>query len=165
MDKKAEADIDVGFGDGQLGKYRSHCGLRSVAAVLCGAFWISCLSACRRCGCIFRREIDCGRGTRPLHCIVFDLSETGARMTLARDTRLPEEFVLVLAADGRSRRRCRIARRDHLDVSVRFLPYSWAILIRSTVQSIHQSKMGVGSSAGAQNSESIRQVLDGRSTR
>lgn len=67
-------------------------------------------------------RIDCGRGTRPLHCIVSDLSETGARMTLARDARLPDEFILVLTADGRGRRRCRIARRDHLEVSVRFLP-------------------------------------------
>jgi hypothetical protein len=57
-----------------------------------------------------------------LHCIVSDLSETGARMTLAKDSRLPEEFVLVLTADGRSRRRCRILRRDRLEVSVRFLP-------------------------------------------
>lgn len=67
-------------------------------------------------------RIDCGRGTRPLHCIVSDLSETGARMTLAKDTRLPEEFVLILTADGRSRRRCRIVRRDHLDVNVHFFP-------------------------------------------
>ena len=66
-------------------------------------------------------RIDCGRGTRPQHCIVSDLSETGARMTLARDARLPQEFVLVLTADGRSQRRCRIVRRDHLDVRVRFL--------------------------------------------
>jgi hypothetical protein len=43
-------------------------------------------------------------------------------MTLARDARLPQEFVLVLTADGRSQRRCRIVRRDHLDVRVRFLP-------------------------------------------
>lgn len=67
-------------------------------------------------------RIDCGRGTRPLHCIVSGLSETGAQMMLAKDTRLPEEFVLILTADGRNRRRCRIVLRDHLDVSVRFLP-------------------------------------------
>jgi hypothetical protein len=67
-------------------------------------------------------RIDPGRGTRPLHCIVADMSETGARLTLAKDAKLPEEFVLVLTADGRSRRRCRVLRRDHLEVSVRFLP-------------------------------------------
>ena len=67
-------------------------------------------------------RIDCGRGTRPLHCIVSDMSETEARMTLAKDTRLPDEFVLVLTADGRRRRRCRVVRRDNLEVSVRFLP-------------------------------------------
>ena len=67
-------------------------------------------------------RIDCGKGMRPLHCIVSDLSETGARMTLTRDRRLPEEFVLVLTADGRGRRRCRVVRRNHLEVTVRFLP-------------------------------------------
>jgi PilZ domain len=67
-------------------------------------------------------RIDCGRGTRPLHCIVSDLSETGARMTLAKDARLLDAFMLVLAADGRSRRRCRVVRRNGLDISVRFLP-------------------------------------------
>jgi hypothetical protein len=67
-------------------------------------------------------RIDCGRGTRPLHCIVFDLSETGARLTLTRERRLPDEFVLVLTADGRSRRRCRVVRRDNLELSVKFLP-------------------------------------------
>jgi PilZ domain-containing protein len=66
-------------------------------------------------------RIDCGQGTRPVHCIVFDMSETGARMRLVNDTRLPNEFVLVLTADGRGRRRCRAVRRDHLDVTVRFL--------------------------------------------
>jgi PilZ domain-containing protein len=67
-------------------------------------------------------RIDCGRGTRPLHCIVSGLSETGARMTLAKDAGLPDEFVLVLTADGRSRRHCRVVQRDHCEVSVRFLP-------------------------------------------
>lgn len=67
-------------------------------------------------------RIDRGRGTRPVHCIVSDMSETGARMMLTKDTRLPDEFVLVLTADGRSRRRCRILRRDHLDISVGFMP-------------------------------------------
>jgi len=66
-------------------------------------------------------RIDCGRGSRPLHCIVSDMSETGARMTLAKDTRLPDEFVLMLTADGRRRRRCRVVLRDHLEISVRFL--------------------------------------------
>ena len=67
-------------------------------------------------------RISCGRGTRPLHCIVSELSETGARMTLVTEARLPERFLLILAADGRSRRRCRIVLRNGLDVSVRFLP-------------------------------------------
>lgn len=49
------------------------------------------------------------------------MSETGAQMTLVKDARLPDEFVLVLTADGRSRRRCRVVQRDHLELSVRFL--------------------------------------------
>jgi hypothetical protein len=42
--EKTEAEIDVGFGDGQLGKYRSHCCFHSAAAVLGDAFRNSCLS-------------------------------------------------------------------------------------------------------------------------
>src|SRR6185437_6291553 len=53
--KKVEAEIDVGFGDGQLGKYRSHCCFHCGAAVLRDAFWNSCLNVCGSCSCIVRR--------------------------------------------------------------------------------------------------------------
>jgi hypothetical protein len=52
--KKIEAEIDVGFGDGKLGKYRSHCCFHCATVVLGNAFWNSCLSVCGRCSCIFR---------------------------------------------------------------------------------------------------------------
>jgi hypothetical protein len=69
-------------------------------------------------------RIDTGRGSRLLHCVIDDLWESGARITLANDTKLSREFVLVLSAEGDARRRCRTLWRDRLQVSVEFLPDS-----------------------------------------
>jgi len=67
-------------------------------------------------------RIDTGRGSRLLHCVIDDLWESGARITLAIDSKLPKEFVLVLSAQGAARRRCRALWRDELKLSVEFLP-------------------------------------------
>jgi len=67
-------------------------------------------------------RIDTGRGLRLLNCVIDDLWEAGARITLAIDAKLPREFVLVLSAEGDARRRCRSLWRDGLEVSVEFLP-------------------------------------------
>jgi hypothetical protein len=66
-------------------------------------------------------RIDTGQGSRLLHCVIDDLWESGAHITLAIDTKLPSEFVLVLSAEGDARRRCRTLWRDHLELSVEFL--------------------------------------------
>jgi hypothetical protein len=67
-------------------------------------------------------RIDTGRGSRLLHCVIDDLWGSGARITLANDTKLPREFVLVLSAEGDARRRRRTLWRDSLEVRVEFLP-------------------------------------------
>jgi hypothetical protein len=66
-------------------------------------------------------RIDTGQGLRLLHCVIDDLWEFGARITLVVDAKLPGEFVLVLSAQGDARRRCRALWRDHLELSVEFL--------------------------------------------
>ena len=66
-------------------------------------------------------RIDIGQGARLLHCVIDDLWEFGARITLAVDAKLPGEFVLVLSAQGDARRRCHALWRDRLELSVEFL--------------------------------------------
>ena len=65
-------------------------------------------------------RIDTGQ-RRLIHCVIDDLWEFGARITLAFDAKLPKEFVLVLSAEGDARRRCRTLWRGELELSVEFL--------------------------------------------
>jgi hypothetical protein len=66
-------------------------------------------------------RIDIGQG-RLLHGVIDDLSDLGARITLAIVAKLPREFVLVLKVNGNARRRCRTLWRDELELGVEFLP-------------------------------------------
>ena len=66
-------------------------------------------------------QIDIGR-PRLVHCVIGRLSEAGARIVLTIDARLPREFFLLMTADGKLRRRCRVLWRDELELSVEFLP-------------------------------------------
>ncbi|MCC6890665.1 MAG: PilZ domain-containing protein [Hyphomicrobiales bacterium] len=54
-------------------------------------------------------------GEEPLSCIIWDLSEGGARLTVG-DVALPDEFTLTL------RRRCRVVRRADGQIGVKFIP-------------------------------------------
>ena len=66
-------------------------------------------------------RIDTGQRSRLLHCVIDDLREFGARITLAFDAKLPREFVLLLSAEGDACRRCRTLWRGGLELSVEFL--------------------------------------------
>ena len=50
----------------------------------------------------------------PLSCIICDISASGARLTIGRSDKTPDEFTLVF------RRRCRVVRRSDGQVSVQF---------------------------------------------
>jgi len=67
-------------------------------------------------------RIDTGRGSRLLHCILDNFSESGVRIALAVDAKLPREFELVLTASGEVRRRCRTLWRDGIELGVQWLP-------------------------------------------
>jgi hypothetical protein len=67
-------------------------------------------------------QIDTGKSKRLIHCVVRELSDTGAKIILSDDARLPDEFAIVLTADGRVRRPCRILWRKATELAVRFLP-------------------------------------------
>ena len=56
----------------------------------------------------------------PHECSISDISETGARILLAREEDLPDRFVLLLTAAGEARRVCRVVWRAGLTVGVEF---------------------------------------------
>lgn len=65
--------------------------------------------------------IDVGNGATPLDCMIYDISETGARLTLASTEQAPDRFVLLLSIDGNTKRNCEISLRSGFNVGVKFL--------------------------------------------
>jgi len=56
----------------------------------------------------------------PHACSIFDISESGARIVLAREEELPDRFVLLLSVSGDARRICRVIWRAGLTIGVEF---------------------------------------------
>jgi PilZ domain len=70
-----------------------------------------------------RDVLICSEDGKPIGaCHLCDVSATGARLALAPRVlaKLPEEFILVLAKQGKVNRRCRIVWRSQDAVGVRF---------------------------------------------
>lgn len=65
--------------------------------------------------------IDIGDGSAPRDCMIYDISATGARLTVAGDQQVPDNFNLFLARDRSTQRRCQTAWRSGLNVGVKFL--------------------------------------------
>ena len=59
-------------------------------------------------------------GALTRECVINDISASGAKLRLDAPKELPEEFVLVLTAQGTAKRRCKIAWRSAQEVGVRF---------------------------------------------
>ena len=56
----------------------------------------------------------------PRPCAIADISETVARLVLAKECELPERFVLLLTRRGEARRLCRLVWRNGLSAGVEF---------------------------------------------
>jgi hypothetical protein len=56
----------------------------------------------------------------PIACSIADISETGARLMLEHDQELPENFLLLLTANGGARRNCRVVWRTEAVIGVEF---------------------------------------------
>ena len=69
----------------------------------------------RRHGIHYLAQIDRDGASSPLSCIIWDISDSGARLTVADDQQVPDEFTLLL------RRRCRVVRRYDGQVGVQFM--------------------------------------------
>jgi hypothetical protein len=61
-------------------------------------------------------QIDFGSGDAPRSCIICDISNGGAKLTVGPQLEVPDEFTLWF------RRRCRVMRRSDGQVGVRFVP-------------------------------------------
>jgi PilZ domain len=60
-------------------------------------------------------QIDAGGGATPRSCIICDISNGGARLTIGPKSEVPEEFTLLF------RRRCRVVRRSDGQIGVQFV--------------------------------------------
>jgi hypothetical protein len=63
-----------------------------------------------------------GEQTPPVRCVIWDISNGGARLAVAHPlTNLPRRFTLLLSHDGRVRRGCEIVWIDKRFVGVKFV--------------------------------------------
>jgi hypothetical protein len=65
-------------------------------------------------------------GTAKVACVLWDISEGGARIAAAHGNALPDVFGLFLSKDGRSRRYCQVVWRRGTQLGVRFVDESVA---------------------------------------
>jgi len=56
----------------------------------------------------------------PVTCVIWDISESGARLAVAHPENLPDHFTLNLFKDGSVRRDCEVVWTDARFVGVRF---------------------------------------------
>ena len=62
-----------------------------------------------------------GNSPTPVSCVVWDLSEGGARLTAAHSGVLPDIFVMFLTRDGKSSRYCRVKWRKKPYLGIQFI--------------------------------------------
>ena len=67
-----------------------------------------------------------GADQAPYKVMLSDVSRSGAKISLAGHLEIPEEFVLLLSEEGRTRRNCRAVWRDNNCMGVEFLRGSLA---------------------------------------
>ena len=70
----------------------------------------------------YRATIDLGSDAPQRPCIMWDISESGARLSAETVHGLPDIFVVLLTTCGNVRRLCHVQSRFDNQVSVRFLP-------------------------------------------
>lgn len=64
---------------------------------------------------------------RPIHCDIWDISDGGARLSIAHPyAELPRSFALLLTTDARVKRSCEVVWRDARFVGVKFIS-DWII--------------------------------------
>jgi hypothetical protein len=72
--------------------------------------------------------IDMGDGSEARACTLWDISEAGARITIASPSDVPREFSLLLSSEGNIRRRCTVIWRSDEQIGARYVStpdWSW----------------------------------------
>jgi hypothetical protein len=88
-----------------IGSYRTHAELRRH----------------RRKQINYSASIISADGSPPRRCALRDVSESGARLIFETDEATPDEFILLLSANGSTRRHGRAVWRAELEMGVTFL--------------------------------------------
>lgn len=65
--------------------------------------------------------IELGDGSPPRRCVLLDISQHGAQLTVGESDPVPEKFTLALSTDGAASRRCRVVWRAGNQIGVEFL--------------------------------------------
>jgi hypothetical protein len=68
--------------------------------------------------------IGLGNGGTHVPCVLWDISDSGARVAAPRSNLLPAAFNLILSKDGSAQRRCRVVWRNSGQVGVQFVEAS-----------------------------------------
>jgi hypothetical protein len=79
------------------------------------------LRQAKRKGCRNAAWIGLSNGRTRIPCVLWDLSDTGARIAAPRSKALPPVFNLVLAKNGSSPRACRVVWRNDRQLGVQFI--------------------------------------------
>jgi hypothetical protein len=67
-----------------------------------------------------RAWVSTGKAAPPIDCMVFDISDSGARLELKPECDLPSAFILMFTANGKASRLCDVVWRDGSLIGVRF---------------------------------------------
>jgi hypothetical protein len=65
--------------------------------------------------------VDAGAGVPLCNCMLWDMSETGGRLTIEKPFDIPEQFVLVLSKDGDHGRHCQTIWRKDMELGFKIL--------------------------------------------
>ncbi len=69
-----------------------------------------------------RAWIDLANGAPMIECALGNMSDTGAKLVFSNAVgKLPNQFVLLLAKDGRVARKCRLAWKGRDEIGVEFI--------------------------------------------
>ena len=88
--------------------------------------------------------ISCGDSETPIPCVLWDVSEGGARITAAHSNILPDAFVLILNRATNEHRLCQVVWRRQPHLGIRFIdPTEARVVPRPRLADPNRSGYGI----------------------